>query len=323
MLDPRVTQPPRADLPEGSAIIPLEPHRPVPLARWVGSAVALVIAFWLAYTIIVNPNIHWDVIVDHQLDARVLQGLWVTIQLTVISMVVGVVIGVLIAVMQLSPSPLLRALAGAYSWFFRGTPVLVQLLFWFNLGLLFPHLELGIPFGGPKLFSVEASSLITPFIAGLLGLSINEGAYMSQIVRAGMLSVDHGQREAAESLGMSRSSVLRRVILPQAMRIIIPPTGNQFISMLKTTSLVSVIAGADLLTVVTRIYLGNFEVISMLLVASFWYLLLTSIASVGQHFIERRYSRGVQGPVRLSRRIRRNLTSNPINPVLSGVDHGR
>lgn len=299
------------DLPEGSPVIPLEPHRPIPVARWTGTAVAALITGWLAYTIIVNPNIHWDVIADHQFDSRIMHGLWVTIQLTVISMVVGVAIGVVVAVMQLSSSSLLRWLAGAYSWFFRGTPVLVQLLFWFNLGLLFPHLELGIPFGGPKLFSVEASSVITPFIAGLLGLAINEGAYMSQIVRAGIISVDHGQREAAESLGMSRGKVLTRVILPQAMRIIVPPTGNQFISMLKTTSLVSVIAGADLLTVVTRIYLGNFEVISMLLVASFWYLLLTTVASVGQHFIERRYSRGVQVPTRLPRRIRRNLTSNP------------
>jgi polar amino acid transport system permease protein len=308
---PHESDPHHAALPEGSPVIPLEPHRPFPLGRWAGTAVAALIAAWLAYTIIVNPNIHWDVIVAFQFDSRVLQGLWVTIELTVISMVIGVAIGVLVAVMQLSPSPLLRGLAGAYSWFFRGTPVLVQLLFWFNLGLLFPYLELGIPFGGPKLFSVEASAVITPFIAGLLGLAINEGAYMSQIVRAGIISVDHGQREAAESLGMPRGKVLSRVILPQAMRIIIPPTGNQFISMLKTTSLVSVIAGADLLTVVTRIYLGNFEVISMLLVASIWYLLLTSIASVGQHFIERRYSRGVQSPPRLGRRIRRNLVSNP------------
>ncbi len=303
--------PHRDELPAGSAVIPLAPHRPPPVGRWAGTVVAALLAGWLAYTVIVNPNIHWDVVASSQFDNRVLHGLWVTIELTVISMAIGVSIGVLVAIMQLSPSYLLRGLAGGYSWFFRGTPVLVQLLFWFNLGLLFPRLELGVPFGGPKLFSVEASSVITPFIAGLLGLAINEGAYMAQIVRAGIMSVDPGQREAAESLGMPRSKVLTRVILPQAMRIFIPPTGNQFISMLKTTSLVSVIAGADLLTVVTRIYLGNFEVISMLVVASIWYLLLTSIASVGQHFIERRYSRGVQPPPRLSRRVRRNLVSSP------------
>lgn len=302
------TDPPR--LPEGSPLLPLEPHRPVPVGRWVGSAAAALFAVWVGYTIVVNPNIHWDVVVSSQFAGPVLHGLWVTIQLTVLSMLIGVTIGVPIAVMQLSGSPLLRGLAGAYSWFFRGTPVLVQLLFWFNLGLLFPRLELGIPFGGPKLFGVEASSVISPFVAGLLGLAINEGAYMSQIVRAGIMSVDNGQREAAESLGMSRAKVLTRVILPQAMRIIIPPTGNQFISMLKTTSLVSVIAGADLLTVVTRIYLGNFEVVSMLVVASIWYLVLTTLASIGQHFIERKYSRGFAGTPRLSRRIRRNLTTN-------------
>ncbi|WP_203045420.1 amino acid ABC transporter permease [Pimelobacter simplex] len=298
-------------LPEEPPVLPLDPHRPLAVGRILGTLSAILVAGWLAYAVIVNPNIHWDVIVDHQFDDRVLHGLWVTIELTVLSMAIGVPIGVGVAVMQMSANPLLRSLAGAYTWFFRGTPVLVQLLFWFNLGLLFPRLELGVPFGGPKLFSVEASAVITPFVAGLLGLAINEGAYMAQIVRAGIMSVDHGQREAAESLGMSRRKVLTRIILPQAMRIIIPPTGNQFISMLKTTSLVSVIAGADLLTTVSRIYLGNFEVISMLVVASIWYLLLTTIASVGQHYIERHYSRGVHSPQRLSRRVRHNLTGNP------------
>jgi polar amino acid transport system permease protein len=304
--------PPRPDpsllaLPEESPLLALDARRPPATGRWVGTVVAALFATWLGYTIIVNPNIHWDIVTASLFSGPVLQGLWVTIQLTVISMTIGIVIGVVVAVMQLSSSPLLKTLAGAYSWFFRGTPLLVQLLFWFNLGLLFKYLQFGVPFGGPKLFSVEASSVISPFVAGLLGLSINEGAYMSQIVRAGILAVDPGQREAAESLGMPRLKVLTRVVLPQAMRIIIPPSGNQFISMLKTTSLVSVIAGADLLTVVTRIYLGNFEVISLLVVASIWYLFLTTLASIGQHFIERRYSRGVAGTPRLTRRVSRNL----------------
>jgi polar amino acid transport system permease protein len=222
-------------------------------------------------------------------------------------MVVGIFIGLLIAVMQLSPNPVLRVVAGAYSWFFRGTPLLVQLLFWFNIGMIFPRLEFGIPFGGPKLFGVEASALITPFTAGLLGLAINEGAYMSQIVRAGILAVDPGQREAAEAMGMSKGRILTRVVLPQAMRVILPPTGNQFISMLKTSSLVSIIAGADLLTVVQRIYLGNFEVISMLIVASLWYLVLTTIATIGQYFLEKRYSRGFDASVRVRTKLKRNL----------------
>lgn len=278
-------------------------RKPPAIGRWIGTAVALVVAIWIAYVIIINPNIHWDVVVNYQFDHRMLDGLKVTIELTVISMVIGIAIGVLVAVMQMSPSILLRSIAGAYTWFFRGTPLLVQLLFWFNLGLLFKHLELGIPFGGPKFFSVSTSSVITPFVAGMLGLTINEGAYMSQIVRAGILAVDPGQREAAECLGMSRIKVLTRVVLPQAMRVIIPPTGNQFISMLKTTSLVSVIAGADLLTVTTRIYLDTFEVISMLVVASIWYLALTTVASIGQHFIEVHYSRGSAGQPPVRRRV--------------------
>lgn len=296
---------------DGAPVWEINARKPPAVGRWVGTAVALVAAVWVAYVIIINPNIHWDVVANYQFDRRMLDGLKVTIELTVVSMAIGVAIGVLTAVMLMSPSVLLRATASAYTWFFRGTPLLVQLLFWFNLGLLFKNLELGIPFGGPKFFSLSTSSVITPFLAGMLGLTINEGAYMSQIVRAGILAVDPGQREAAESLGMSRVKVLTRVVLPQAMRVIIPPTGNQFISMLKTTSLVSVIAGADLLTVTTRIYLDNFEVISLLVVASIWYLVLTTIASIGQHFIEVRYSRGSARLPTMRRRVLTNLIGRP------------
>jgi polar amino acid transport system permease protein len=275
--------------------------------RWTGALASAIFLVWVAYTLIVAPNIHWDVIAEFIVAAPVLEGLGVTVALSVISMVAGVLIGLLVAVMQLSANPVLRLVAGGYSWFFRGTPLLVQLLFWFNIGMIFPRLEFGIPFGGPKLFGVEAS-IITPFIAGLLGLAINEGAYMSQIVRAGILAVDPGQREAAESMGMSRRRVLTRIVLPQAMRIILPPTGNQFISLLKTSSLVSIIAGAELLTVVQRIYLGNFEVISMLMVASVWYLVLTTVATIGQYFLEKRYSRGFDSNVPVKSRILRNLS---------------
>ncbi|MGI8417910.1 MAG: amino acid ABC transporter permease [Nakamurella sp.] len=290
--------------------LPLRATRPPAAGRWVGVTIVLLVVAWLVYTIVVTPNIHWDVVVGNLTNTQILQGLWVTIQLTVISMVIGVAIGVVIAVMQLSESQVLRAIAAAYTWFFRGTPLLVQLLFWFNLGLLFPRIEFGVPFGGPKLFGFDAS-IITPFAAGLLGLSINEGAYMSQIVRAGIVAVDHGQREAAESLGMAKFRVLSRIVLPQAMRIIVPPTGNQFISMLKTTSLVSVIAGADLLTVTQHIYLQNFEVISMLVVASIWYLVLTTIASIGQHYLERHFSRGFNRSVDVRSRIKGNLLGRP------------
>ena len=284
--------------------LPVDAVRPLRPGRWLAAAVAGLVLVWLAYTIIVNPNLHWDVIVAFVGDGRILGGLWGTIQLTVLSMVIGLALGVLTAVMQQSGNPVLRGAAALYTWFFRGTPLLVQLIFWFNIGLVFPTIAIGVPFGGPKLVEWQANELVTPFTAALLGLAINEGAYMAEIVRAGIRSVDPGQREAAEALGMSHGQVLRRVVLPQAMRVIVPPTGNQFISMLKTTSMVSVIAGAELLTVAQRIYLGNFEVIGLLVVASIWYVVLTTIASVGQHFIERRFERGHDT---LPAKVRRNL----------------
>jgi polar amino acid transport system permease protein len=285
--------------------LPVDAVRPPRPGRWLAAAVAGLFLVWLAYTIIVNPNLHWDVIVAFLGDGRILGGLWVTIQLTVLSMVIGLALGVLTAVMQQSGNPVLRGVAALYTWFFRGTPLLVQLIFWFNIGLVFPTFAIGVPFGGPKLVEWSANELVTPFTAALLGLAINEGAYMAEIVRAGIRSVDPGQREAAEALGMSHGQVLRRVVLPQAMRVIVPPTGNQFISMLKTTSMVSVIAGAELLTVAQRIYLGNFEVIAMLVVASIWYVVLTTIASIGQHFIERRFERGHGTlPARVGRNLR-------------------
>ncbi|WP_031465133.1 amino acid ABC transporter permease [Sciscionella sediminilitoris] len=284
--------------------LPINAKHPPRPGRWIAAVLAGFVLVWLAYTIIVNPNLHWDIVADQQFDHRILAGLGVTIALAVISMVVGIVLGVLVAVMQLSANPVLRAAAGLYTWFFRGTPLLVQLIFWFNLALIFPTVGIGVPFGGPQLVEWQTNALITPFVAGLLGLTINEGAYMAEIVRAGISSVAHGQREAAEALGMPNRAVLRRVVLPQAMRVIIPPTGNQFISMLKTTSMVSVIAGADLLTVAQHIYLDNFEVIALLIVASIWYLVLTTIASIGQHFIEKRFNRG---QISLRRRLGRDL----------------
>ncbi|MGW5666854.1 amino acid ABC transporter permease [Micromonospora sp. NPDC003776] len=282
------------------------PLRP---GRWVAAGVTVLILAWLVWTIAINPNLHWDIVVKYQFDRVILEGLWVTVQLTVASMAIGVVLGVVVALMQVSDSRILRVGAMAYVWFFRGTPLLVQLIFWFNIALIFPEIGLGVPFGGPKLVTWETNTLITGFVAALLGLSINEGAYMSEIVRAGLRAVDPGQQEAAAALGMSRMKIMRRVVLPQAMRIIVPPTGNQFISMLKTTSLVSVIAGADLLTVTQRLYLTNFEVIALLIVASLWYLVLTTVASVGQYYLERRFSRGFGGtaPGALRGRIARNL----------------
>ena len=202
--------------------------------------------------------------------------------------------------MRLSPNPVLSGVAAVYIWLFRGTPQIAQLLFWNFLAALYPRLSLGIPFG-PEFVSFDTNLLINQFTACLLGLGLNEAAYMAEIVRGGLLSVEHGQSEAAGALGMSRAQTLRRIVLPQAMRVIIPPTGNETISMLKTTSLVVVIGYFELLTSVQRIYSTNFQTIPLLIVAALWYLALTSVLSVGQGFIERRYGRGVQGG---SRRLR-------------------
>ena len=191
-----------------------------------------------------------------------------------------------------SPIPILSGISWAYIWFFRGTPLLVQIIFWYNLAALVPQLSLGVPFGGPQLVSGDVNHIITPFTAALLGLGLNEGAYMSEIVRGGIQSVDHGQSEAATALGMRPGRVMRRIVLPQAMRVIIPPTGNQVIGMLKSSSLVSVTSLPELLYASQLIYQKTFQTIPLLIVASLWYLILTSVLSVGQYYLERRFARG-------------------------------
>jgi polar amino acid transport system permease protein len=259
--------------------------------RWVAAAVLLVLAAMLANSLLTNPAWRWDVVWRFLFSSRVLDGLWVTIELTAYAMVIGVVLGVVIAVMRLSHNPIVSTVAWAYAWFFRGTPVLVQVFFWSFIGALYPYISLGIPFG-PEFVYWDSNILIPIFTGAVLGFGLNEAAYMSEIVRAGILSVDQGQTEAAEALGMSRLKILRRIVLPQAMRVIIPPTGNETISMLKTTSLASVIAVGDLFTVAQRIYGENYLYIPLLLVASIWYLVLTSLLSIVQYFVERRFSRG-------------------------------
>jgi polar amino acid transport system permease protein len=194
-------------------------------------------------------------------------------------------------VMRLSPNPLVSGASSFYIWFFRGTPVLVQLLFWYNIAALYPMIGLGIPFG-PAVVHANANTLITSFVAAILGLGLNEGAYMAEIVRAGIISVDEGQGDAAQSLGMTRLQTMRRIVLPQAMRVIIPPTGNETISMLKTSSLASVIALGELLYAVQAIYSANFKTIPLLIVASIWYIVCTSVLYVGQFYLERYYGRG-------------------------------
>jgi polar amino acid transport system permease protein len=292
--------------------------------RWVAMGVVAVLASMLVHTIFTNPNFRWGVVGQYFTSDAILSGLWMTLLLTVLVMVGGIILGIVLAVLRLSPNPVLSGASGLYIWFFRGTPVLVQLILWFNLAALFPRLSLGVPFG-PEFMVLDSNSLITPFVAALLGLGLNEAAYMAEIVRAGIQSVDEGQTEAAQALGLRRTMTMRRIVLPQAMRVIIPPTGNETISMLKTTSLVSVISLGDLLYSAQITSARTFEIIPMLLVASIWYLVVTTLLTLVQTRIERRYSRGTRRdtPMTWRDRMRRNLTSfhsaPPTSETLSPV----
>jgi polar amino acid transport system permease protein len=273
--------------------------------RWVAAVIVLIIAASIVRSVIVNPNFMWGVVGHYLFDHRILSGLLKTIELTVLSMLIGILLGVVMAVMRLSPNPVVSGFSWLYIWFFRGTPLLVQLLFWGFIGALFHKINLGVPFGGPAIIHANANTLITAFVAALLGLGLNEGAYMAEIVRAGMISVDEGQTQAAQSLGMSRLQTLRLIVLPQAMRVIIPPTGNETISMLKNTSLVIVLGSVfELLFSAQQIYAATYQTIPLLIVASIWYLAMTSLLYVGQYFIERRFGRGFSRAERMTMRAR-------------------
>lgn len=270
---------------EKMPVVPLK-HR----GRWIAAAVMILVAAGLVMSMVTNPRFEWNVVAQYMFDPSILSGLLTTVWLTLAAMTIGIVLGTLVALMRLSQNPVLESLANGYLWIFRGTPLLVQLIFWFNLSALYPKITLGFPIG-PNLGTFDANTYITVYTAALLGLGLNEGAYMSEIVRSGLKSVPNGQREAAEALGMSSFRVMFRVILPQAMKIIIPPTGNQLIGMLKTTSLVSVIALEELLYSAQLIYTANFQTIPLLIVASIWYLILTTVLTLLQHFLERHFGR--------------------------------
>jgi len=276
-----------ADPPDGTI-------RAVPVrhpGRWVAVAVLLLLVAMLVHSLLANPRFEWPVVFHWFTSDRLLAGLVRTLELTVIAMAIGIVIGVVLAIMRLSPNSLVSGAAWFYIWLFRGTPVYVQLLFWGYISALYPKLALGVPFG-PHLLSFSANSVITPFVAAILGLGLNEGAYMAEIVRAGILAVNEGQTEAAAALGMRRLMIMRVVVLPQAMRVVIPPTGNETISMLKLTSLVSILAVPELLYAAQLVYSVNYKTIPLLISASIWYLIVTTVLSIGQYYIERRFGRG-------------------------------
>jgi polar amino acid transport system permease protein len=232
-----------------------------------------------------NQAVQWSVIPDYLVDPTILDGVLLTIQLTILAMVVGIALGALLAAMAMSGNPVLKAIASIFVWCFRGVPLIVQIFFWFNIALFVPDIEIGS-------LVIPVNAIITPAIAGLLALGLHEAANMAEVIRAGLLSVDTGQHEACRALGLTRAKALRSIVLPQALRVIIPPTGNQAIGMLKASAIVSVIGMEDLLTQAQHIYARNFLVIEMLIVASIWYLALTTIASVGQHYLERHFARG-------------------------------
>jgi polar amino acid transport system permease protein len=286
-------------VPDGDAT-EAQPQRPEAIravavrhpGRWVAAGIVALYSAALVKSVVTNKRFGWGTVGDYLFDHRIVSGLLVTLELTAIAMLIGVVLGALAAVMRMSPNRLVSGAASFYIWFFRGTPVLVQLLIWSYIGALYPTISLGIPWIWPDMIHGSANHIITPFRAVILGFGLNEGAYMAEIVRAGILSVDEGQSEAAHALGMSRMQTMRRIVLPQAMRVIIPPTGNETISMLKTTSIATIVAYKELTYAATLIYSVNYKIIPLLLTISIWYLGVTSILYVGQFYLERYYGRG-------------------------------
>ena len=261
--------------------------------RWLAAIIVLALAAEVVGTIVSAPGLQWSVVGHYLFQGLITQGVLLTLELTVAAMLIGVILGVVLAVMRLSPNPVVSSVSWFYIWFFRGTPVLVQIFFWYNLNSVLPHIGVGVPFTHLS-WQADTNTLIPPVLAVILGLGLNEAAYMAEIIRAGIISVDHGQTEAAHALGMRRLLVMRRIVLPQAMRVIIPPTGNETISMLKTSSLAFIAAVPELFTRSEQISNANFAIIELSIVASIWYLFMTSILTFGQYYLERYFARGAQ-----------------------------
>ncbi|MFE1774636.1 amino acid ABC transporter permease [Streptomyces sp. NPDC059008] len=252
--------------------------------QWAAAAVVLALLALAATSVVRNDAFQWDVVADYFLTTAVLRGLGLTLWLTALVMVLGFALGTLLATMRLSTNPVLRGVSWGYVWLFRSMPILVQLLFWFNIGALYP-----------TVLGVKTVNLLGPVTVAIVGLTLHEAAYAAEVVRGGILSVDKGQLEAAQSLGLGAWRRLRRIVLPQAMRAIVPPAGNMLIGTLKGTSVVSVIAVQDLLYSVQLVYHRTYQVIPLLLVATLWYVVVTSALGVGQYFVERHYARGTAG----------------------------
>ncbi|MFB7554393.1 amino acid ABC transporter permease [Streptomyces brevispora] len=285
--------------PEAIKAIPVRHY-----GRYVAAVVAIAALVAIIYAFS-QGKINWGAVPDYFFDDRIITGVGQTLLLTSLSMVIGVVGGILLAVMRLSKNPVTSSIAWSYIWFFRGTPVLVQLFVWFNLGLVFQYINLG------PIYKDYWSSFMTPLLTALLGLGLNEAAYMAEICRAGLLSVDEGQTEASHALGMSHGKTLRRVVIPQAMRVIVPPTGNEVINMLKTTSLVAAVQFYELFKYAQDIGQASGSPVEMYFLAAAWYLIMTSVLSVGQYYLERYYARGSSRslPPTPMQKVRANLLS--------------
>lgn len=290
------------------------------IGRWIAAIVVVLVGAAAIASMATNSRFEWTVVWQYFTYKSILLGLGTTIVLTVIAMTVGIVCGTLIAVMRISTNPVLRTASSMYVWFFRGVPPLVLLIFVYNIAALYPRLIIPSPVGGHPLVSTSMNALITSFTAAIIGLGLNETAYMSEIIRAGILSIPDGQVHAALALGMTRRQAMRIVVLPQAMKVIIPPTGNETIGMLKLTSLVSVIALADLLYSTELIYSENFQTIPLLIVATIWYLVATTLLTILQQYVEHRFGKKTGGtPGAMGGLARRTLRS--VMPYRSGSVH--
>ncbi|MFD3688013.1 amino acid ABC transporter permease [Nocardiopsis sp. NPDC058631] len=290
-----------------------EPVTAVPVRypeRWVAAAVILVLAAMFVHMLFTNDAFNWPFMVDHMFSDPVVRGVWVTISATVLSMLIGIVLGILLAVMRLSGNPVLVSVSWLYTWFFRGVPRLVLAVLFGNLAILYTTIAIGLPFdnywmpwlgleGDARFFEFDTRTLLSGYMAGLLALSLSEGAYMAEIIRAGLQSVDKGQTEAAQALGMGRGKIMRRITLPQAMRVVIPPTGNETIAMLKDTALLAYVpVTIELFYQLQAIGSRTYQIFPMLIAACLWYLAITSVLMVGQYFIERKFNPGQYGGIR-------------------------
>lgn len=285
-----------AKAPQPDDVVTSEPIKAIKLRhpwRTVFAVVLIVAVGFFIYDAAVNrPVYNWPEVGKYIFDTRVMSAIWYTLQLTVYSMVIAILLGVSLAVMRMSPNPVVKSVAWAYLWFFRGTPVYVQLSLWGLVGVIYKTIDIGIPFTEAGI-QLVTKDLLSFFTLAVIGLALNEAAYMAEIVRAGLLAVDKGQEEAAKALGLGWWHTMSRVVLPQSMRVIIPPTGNEVISMLKTTSLVSAVPFTGEIFMRTKDIAGvTYQPVPMLIVASVWYLVITSVLMVGQYYLEKYYSKG-------------------------------